>query len=362
MQFSLLYGLNIFLCGQTRQQTIQQWKCLLYSYVGLTIHISLFLFPLHAFAIANILYSVRRNIFLRYPATRLSSEKREKQQFFFAGQKRRYGLCAIRSMWFTRRASAGASSAGHVYNETMEIRWTGIATRALALILALRCILSVLWFTELWVGVWVFVPAGRPTSRMYSAIREFHRMQAKHILTSCQARPFCPLFRTMDLTFYIYVCMCIEQRVEPTTLSIITEMAVVTWSNAFGWSVVWKLNCTTHAMHVSYLIQKATSSSECVCGGGVGGEGYGARQSTSVAAVCSFRMCIVARSMNTRKHFNEYILYVWDDTWKINCYCFARVRLCVCSPLVVFVFIVCGCSRRLKLTYSFCRWFCSRQT
>lgn len=161
-----------------------------------------------------------------------------------------------------------------------------------------------------WVCGCVFVPAGRPTSRMYSAIREFHRMQAKHILTSCQARPFCPLFRTMDLTFYIYVCMCIEQRVEPTTLSIITEMAVVTWSNAFGWSVVWKLNCTTHAMHVSYLIQKATSSSECVCGGGVGGEGYGARQSTSVAAVCSFRMCIVARSMNTRKHFNEYILYV----------------------------------------------------
>lgn len=82
-------------------------------------------------------------------------------------------------------------------------------------------------------------------------------------------------------------------------------------------------------------------------GRGGGGTKGGSRHPSPLTAHSKCVLCLAPWS--TRKHFNEYILYVWDDTWKINCYCFARVRLCVCSSLVVFfvvvVFIVCGCSR-----------------
>lgn len=81
MQFSLLYGLNIFLCGQnkTADDPTVEMCCL-------TIHISLFLFPLHAFAISNILYSVQRIIFLRFSAFSYSAvvrERRKKYSLFF---------------------------------------------------------------------------------------------------------------------------------------------------------------------------------------------------------------------------------------------------------------------------------------
>lgn len=73
MRFSVLYGLDIFFAGQTRQQTV--------LLLWFTIHISLFLFPLHAFGISNILFCSKRHFF-RFPLSRLSSDARHgKKQF-----------------------------------------------------------------------------------------------------------------------------------------------------------------------------------------------------------------------------------------------------------------------------------------
>lgn len=67
-------------------------------------------------------------------------------------------------------------------------------------------------------------------------------------------------------------------KIDTTKSGIITEMAVVTWSNAFGSFVrLLYMRClqsraesirllrTTHAMHVSQLNSKSETSSRCPC-------------------------------------------------------------------------------------------------
>lgn len=72
--FSALWTEHIFVWSNKTADDPTVEMCIICC---LTIHISLFLFPLHAFAISNILYSVQRIMFLRFPATRLSSEKKK---------------------------------------------------------------------------------------------------------------------------------------------------------------------------------------------------------------------------------------------------------------------------------------------
>lgn len=123
-------------------------------------------------------------------------------------------------------------------------------------------------------------------------------------------------------------CICTESA-KSCRNDDITEMAVVTWSNAFVrrlCAVCRSRNvlCTTHAMHVSHLIQKATTSSDVnvnVCARAIDDI---RRRSTHSSGVWVW--ACVRRLMNT-ENISMNILYVWDDTWKINCYCFACVRL-----------------------------------
>lgn len=92
-----------------------------------------------------------------------------------------------------------------------------------------------------------------------------------------------------------------------------------------------------------------------------------------------FQRCLsvcVRRLMNT-ENISMNILYVWDDTWKINCYCFACVPLSASVYVrtlfvfrLLFLFLLFGVCWYISIykfvddnvqpTHSFCRWFCFR--